>query len=1612
MSDRTWALLKVPSAGAAQAGRTEAFAHELQLAERLLPDWALCPLQMGSAEVGSFLMFDDCIGAPLDTARFPLEVEPFLVIAMAAAKAVEAMHAQGMLHLDLKPANLFVSDQTSHPVVRLTGFSIATPLEGISQIPGHLLRGTLSYMSPEQTGHLSRRIDTRTDLYSLGIIFYQMLTGSLPFEASDAPGWILCHIAMAPEPPEVRNGRIPPMLSAMVLKLLAKDPDERYRTAAGLGADLERALGEWRKSGQIEPFPLAEADVSDRFHIPQRLYGRDAEIAALRDAYARVAAEERAEFLLLAGYSGTGKTALVEAVLPDVLRDHGFFASGKFDQFKRDIPYSTLIEACHKLLQGILSEGPGALAVWREQLMHALGGQGGVLADVLPQLELVIGKQPPVAELPPQEAQNRFIRAFKNFLGVFARPETPLTLFLDDLHWADAGSLNLLQETFLDPVIPHMLVLGAYRDNEIEPGHPLSNTLMHLGRSGAPLRTIKVEPILPSDVECWIADMLATDMEEARPLAAAVAKKTGCNPFFVTQFLQNLYREHLISLDRAAHRWMWDLPAINARNFTDNVVDFLVGRLEQISPELRAVLPIAAFVGQHSPLATLATLSKRSEQELRAILMEGEQENLLRLSPNAVDFVHDRVQQAAYSLVPPDAVASLHLRIGLLLVEEVPEEEMDEVIFDIANQFRYVSEEMLPADDRRRIALLNLRAGLKAKASAAFQTAIPYFSQTLALLSERRWETDYETTCEAMQQLALCEYYSGNSADALARCNETIDHARTAEDKARIYTTLINILTTRGEMEEAIRRGTEGLALLGMDVGMHPDAATVAGEIALIAKNLVGRPVEAMLELPLMDDPRMLLATEILSELLTPALFFNRPLFRYCCALILNISLKHGIAPGTTWAAALFGALYLVRADVGRYRDGHDFAKVGNDLVERHGFVGNKARVILVFGDAARPFTCPLRSNAPYLKAAFDAAIEYGDLVWGAYACNHKITNMLAIGDPLPRVWEETLWRRKFVQRLGDQNIDDILLSQQGFILSMQGKTDRLGSFDREGFDQAEFERGFATSQMFLMVCWYYIIKGHALYLANRYEEAREALRHVEPLLWTTPTDLQITEYHFYLALTRLALGEPADDLYAQIAVWAENCAENFAQMRDLVAAETARVEGRWIDAEELYERAIGAANASGFVHDEALAYERAALFYRERGLLRFATQYLREACRCYRAWGADGKVRQMEGLFPEIGSSLVPVLEGGSHLDTVALRAEQVDLISVIKASQSISSQILEAPLIDQLLAIVLEGACAQHAYLLLPSNGEDYQVAACMELASGVPTPRREEQAALRARVPDAVVRYVFRTKEVVCIGDASQPGRFSESFAGRADRSVLALPIIKQEHVIAVLYLDNELVTGAFTPDRLAFIQIVAMQSAISLDNARLYEELRNSQELLLESQKIAWLGSWELDVESHRLRWTDEVYRIFGLEPQEFPATYAAFLERVHPDDRAAVDAAYAGSLRDGRDAYKIEHRIVRKDTGEVRVLHEECMHQRNKAGRVVRSVGMVQDITERKQAEIELLEKIHELQRWQTATLGREGRIGELKQEVNELSARLGQPLPYATPESLERKLNR
>lgn len=1556
-SDCLKVLLKIPAENSGMAGKKEAFAHELQMVPQLDAEWALCPLRVESAESEPFLIFTDYEGAPLSVNRFPLETENFLVTATAMVRAVEAMHAQGIIHLDLKPPHLIVSDQTPIRTARLTGFSIARLVENIPRTAGRLLQGTLSYMSPEQTGHLSHRADERSDLYSLGVVFYQMLTGTLPFAASDTLGWMLCHVAVEPALVHERNDEIPTALSAIISKLLMKDPEDRYQSASSLGADLDHALQEWRDRGLIESFSLGLRNISDRFHIPERLYGRETEIAELRRAYERATAEKSSEFLLLKGYSGTGKTALVEAILPDVLRDRGFFASGKFDQFKRDIPYSTLIQACRKLLQDILVVSPDSVAVWRDRLLQALGGHGRVLTDVLPELNLVIGEQPPVVELLPQETQNRFTRAFKDFLGVFARPGQPLTLFLDDLHWADAGSLHLLQQMFLDPVIPHLLVLGAFRDNEVDPGHPLLNIIDHLDKAGAPLRTVKVAPLRPTDVELLVADALATDVANVRSLAAIVVAKTGCNPFFVVQFLQNLYREHLITLAGDSGRWVWKLEAIEASQFADNVVDFLVKRLEKISPALRELLPIVAFVGPSAPLAIVAKLADQDVSEITALAMEGSRENLLHLLPEAVDFVHDRVQQAAYLLVPADEIPVMHLRIGRLLVAELVATDMGETVFDIANQFCHVPDEVLSPEERRQIASICLHAGLKSKSAAAFGSAIPYLAKALSLLpAEDRWEMDYDAAYEISSQLVLCEYSVGNTSTAVTHCFDTIARAHTAEDKARLYSTLINILTTQGKMEEAIAQGVEGLLQLGFEVNVHPDEATVAGEIALITDNLGGRAIATMSELPLMNDSRMLLVTEIISELLTPALFFNRPFFHYCCALILNISLKHGVAPGTTWAAALFGALYLVRADVGRYHDGHDFAMVGNDLVDKYGFVSNKARVVLVFGDAARPYTCPLRSNAPYLKTAFDAAVEYGDLVWGAYACNHKITNMLAIGDPLSQVWDEALWRRKFVQRLGDKNIDNILLSQQCFVLSMQGKTHQVGSFSHDGFDENEFEQGFVTSQMSLMVCWYYIIKGHSLYLANRYEEASAALDLAEPLLWASPTDLQNIEYHFYRALTRLALGESADDLHGQIEIWAENCPENFAQMRDLVGAERARSEGRLIDAEELYERAISAAHESGFIHDEALAYERAALFYQMRGLERFAGQYLHEARRCYRAWGAEGKVQQLEALFPQLGSRPVQSVGGRSHLETVALRADQVDLMSVIKASQSISSQILEEPLINQLLAIVLEGAGALRAYLLVPASGEDYHVAAHTELTASGPERQEVDQVALREHLPDAIVHQVLNSRGVVLIDDASQPGQFSESFAGRTDRSVLAMPIVKQDRVIAALYLENDLVRGAFTPDRLAFIEIIAMQSAISLDNAGLYEALRKNESFLVETQKIARLGSWEWDCATDQLTWTDEIYQLLGLQVQEIKATYEAFLECVHPEDRVTVMAAYKESMQDGSHEYGIDHRIVRKDTGEVREVHEICVHQRDQSGRVIKSMGMVQDITERKQAE--------------------------------------------------------
>ena len=730
-------LLVAPAGEHPSLGSLQRLDHEYGLKAELDAAWAARPLALSRQNDRLRLVLEDPGGEPLDRLLGrPLDIAPFLRIAIPLAAAVGQVHARGLIHKDIKPANILI-DMASGGVW-LTGFGIASrlPREHQAPSPPEVIAGTLAYMAPEQTGRMNRSINSRSDLYALGVTLYQMLTGSLPFTASDPMEWVHCHIARKPAPPSERLETIPAPVSALILKLLAKTAEERYQTAAGLERDLRRCLADWEARGRIDDFPLGEHDTPDHLLIPEKLYGRAREVEILRASFDRIVTTGAPELLLVSGYSGIGKSAVVNELHKALVPPRGLFASGKFDQYKRDIPYATLAQAFQGLIRPLLGQSEAELAGWRDALREALGSNAKLMVDLVPELKLITGEPPPVPELPPQQAQSRFQLVFRQFLGVFAQPEHPLALFLDDLQWLDPATLDLLEDLLTQPEVRHLLLIGAYRDNEVDAAHPLAHKLKTIRQAKAHVQEISLAPLTRADVRQLIADALRCGPAQGAPLAQLVHEKTGGNPFFAIQFLNALADEDLLAFDHDAARWCWDLDRIYAKGYTDNVVDLMVGKLTRLPIGTQTALQQLASVGNVAEIATLCLIRGTSEQAVHADLWEAVRQELILPLEGAYKFVHDRVQEAAYSLIPADLRAAAHLRIGRLLAAHTPPEEREEAIFEIVNQLNRGAALITAQNECEQLAEFNLIAGKRAKPSTAYASALTYLVAGAALLPE------------------------------------------------------------------------------------------------------------------------------------------------------------------------------------------------------------------------------------------------------------------------------------------------------------------------------------------------------------------------------------------------------------------------------------------------------------------------------------------------------------------------------------------------------------------------------------------------------------------------------------------------------------------------------------------------------------------------------------------------------------------------------------------------------------------------------------------------------------------------------------------------------------
>jgi PAS domain S-box-containing protein len=1398
--------------------------HEIEISWDLNPDYVVRAIKIERRKNLSVLILDDCPYPPLtELLNAPMEVEPFLAVATGIAAALSEIHKQGLVHKDIKPANIFA---TTAGKVRLSGFGIASRLSREHQAAAapEEIGGTLAYMAPEQTGRMNRSIDARSDLYSMGIVFYQMLTGQLPFTAGDPIEWVHCHIAIQPKPPREHLKTIPAPISEMVMRLLAKTADERYQTVEGLLADLQHCQEEWRTRGQIEPFQLGRLDIPNYLLITEKLYGRDQEIKTLLAAIDRITAGGRSELILVTGYSGVGKSALVKALQKRLMTKPGLFASGKYNQYQRSTPYSTLAQAFTMLTRPLLGKSEAELKGWRQALQEALGPNGQLMLDLIPSLKLIIGEQPPVPELEPQQAKARIKLVLRRFIGVFARPGHPLTLFIDDLQWLDSATLDLMEDLLTQEDMRDLLLIGAYRYNEVGADHPLTHKLEEMRNAGAQMQAIKLMPLTVADLTQMVADTLHCQLEDTRPLTGLVHFKTAGNPFFTIEFLTALTQEGLLVFDHDAGRWTWDLNLIRAKGYTDNVVDLMARKLARLPGDTQRAVMQLACLGIRAQTQTLGLVLEKTEKEVHEALQKAVDLDLVQRFKHTYRFNHDRVQETAYSMVAENERAAVHLHIGNRLLEHTPPDNLAERIFDIVNHLNLGADLIDTEEKQIELARLNLDAGRRAKASAAFMTAADYFNKGLALLGPTPWTAHYDITLALYAEAIQAEYVSTRYEQAKEMVEEALGNVRDDLDRARLVRLKVLIFTQIPDYRIAIDTGVAELKRMGI-----PLIESLPEDLDL--------DLEQIIELPPMTDPVKLMAMNLMITLIGSAYIVDPKILQTLTCSMVDLSRKYGNSAPSTYAYGLLGAL-LVGA--GEIEKAYRYGKTGLILCDRLNAPEMKSMALNMFNSCIRHWKEPLQGALKEMQDGVEVGLAYGDIENVSYCANHFCNNLLFSGSPLDRVENTVSYHLDLVKRLRQWYAVGFLNINQQTVQNLKTPSGSPGSLNGEYVKEDELLPSLIENNNYTLLFWFYTAKTQLNVLFGRASEAVACAEKAMPHEMSSLGLIAVGQLPFYHCLA--LLGRNRDSAQSmdeselallerqknRLSHWALHAPENYRHKYDLVLAEEARGSGRVSEAMEAYEKAIIGARENGFVQETALAFELAARFYLERRMREAARLHLVQAYEHYARWGAWAKVRDLESRHPKW---LPP--ERHEIKERTDLKA-QLDLSTVVNASQAVSGEIELSKLLEKLMTAALENAGADRALLMMPAHdGFEVVVQALAKDAGIEVTPIHAPIAA--TDMAQAIINTVIHTRESVIIDDASQPDiLFDDPYLGQGKaKSLLCLPLIRQAKLAGVMYLENAHTAGAFTPARIAVLNVLATQAAISLENAYLYDDLRQSE-----------------------------------------------------------------------------------------------------------------------------------------------------------------------------------
>ncbi len=1459
-SDDSPVVLKIPKSDYLDRHRVLELRREYAIMRTLPGERVVRALEVEEFPDRVVLVLEDFGGTSLKhllAERRRLPAGEFLDCALKVVEALDTVHRRNIIHKDIKPHNIIVNPASG--VVKLGDFSSASSIaneEGAAS-SSPAISGTLAYMAPEQTGRMSLGIDFRADFYALGATFYEMLVGARPFSSTQDPLELIhAHLAKTPPAPHEVEPSVPLVLSRLVMKLLAKSREDRYQSARGLLADLAECQRRLREDQPLDAFELGRSDRQRAFHLPQRVYGRSPQLDFLLSGYERVVAGERA-LVMVSGRAGVGKSALISELQPRILVTRGRFIGGKCDQLHRSTPFAPFAQAVTALIRELLSQ-PAEAGEWALRVQESLGTNVAVLAEAIPEVQLLLGEQPPPAPLPATESRNRLHFTLQRFLQLFAGVGHPLVLFLDDLQWADSATLSLLQHLARCAELSHLLMIGTYRDHEVSAGHPLFLMLGELEAVRIEVRRLHLSPLEPEDVAAMVGEALGTDMEKARPLARLVHAKTGGNPLFIKEFLRFLHAQRLLTFDEDSSSWSWDPQRIEHHALPDNVVELMADGLRALRSEAVETLRVAACLGVHFDFrALVAALEQPAERTAAALWAAVERGFVVPLHPDyrlldpalrqplppeltvPFRFLHDRVRQAAYSLLPERERAAVHVEIGLRLFHVAREaRRLDESLFSILPHLDFAPARVEGEALRLELAGLHLAAGRQAKASGAYRTAYELLQGGIAFLPEEAWEREHTLTFALHLELAECRHLAGERKAAVAGFTELLGRARGKLEQASVYALRVTLASDSGQHSTGIHMGLEGLRILGIELPETPTPATVGAALATFAQQLAGRSPKDLLELPTMQNPEAQAAVALLASILVSAYQVNPNLMGLLVLQMLTLSLEHGNSPLSAFGYASYGIILVAALD--NPKAAYEFAQLAIALTNRLENPVLHTRVRYVSAAFISHWTHSFSETLPELTETYKRMLENGEQLHAGHCISIRQHQRMASGTSLQELIAE---HEKLLDILvnKDPGTYNGMLEQYRFVHALMGKAQPEHSQPPES-DSLTTRTGIDITH----ADWNYTF--------GVYEKALEHANRAAPTIQFLAGMQQAVTHTVVHALTMTALHEGADaerqrqfrntltDYEALMRKRASRCAENYGHEALLVSAEIARIDGRHAEALELYDQAIEAARGSGFTSVEARANELAFRFHLGLGRRTIAGAYLIEALYAYERWGATGKVNalareqaplllpwRMRAIAPRPGQSASATDATSNPTDesTGKLASEALDLASVVKASQAISSEIKLTQLLGKLMRIAVENVGAQRGLLVL-RRGEDFFV----EVESSSDAPQQESIPLVEStRLCQPVAAYALRSGEPVLLDDASTHGAFKREpyIVQHRVRSLLCAPIVHQGRVTGLFYLENNQTAGAFTESRLGVLRLLSGQTVISIENARLYERL---------------------------------------------------------------------------------------------------------------------------------------------------------------------------------------